>query len=136
MALAACTSEGTGGAGSGAGGPGGTGGDASGAGGSGAGGSGASGSGGQGGSSTGGDCGAVPSCYVCADCATQDPCASQYGACANNPDCIDLYTCWGNCGPADQACVDSCEADYSGGMGEWVPLRACILQTCSSCSGG
>jgi len=136
VVLWACTGDGgtgaSGNSGAGTGGPAGSGSGGGGQGGEGQGGEGQGGSG-EGGS-TAGDCGAVPSCYICAECTTQSSCEAEYSACSEVPDCLALYACWDNCGP-DAACYEDCKVLYAAGVPAWNPLRACIGQVCSTCGG-
>lgn len=65
----------------------------------------------------------------CIACALEGNCASQYGDCAADQDCIDFSTCAGAC--ADQACYDQCVTDHPTGADIYNTLLVCVL--CDEC---
>ena len=113
-------------------------------GGSGQGGSGQGGSGqggaGQGGAGQGGGstvmCSQIPACSICAECTADGPCMTEYAACQQNPECIDLFTCHRDCLPSDTTCPDACDQTYPGGLAEFGAFRTCYESECSMACGG
>ena len=107
---------------------------ASGAGAAGAGGSSSSGTGASGaGGSTSSGGGAPPVCppYFdeCTQCASES-CPEIWCGCYDNPECLDLFQCFGGCND-DPDCEQQCLAAHQGGISAVALVSGCAGTTCS-----
>ncbi len=80
--------------------------------------------------------GGVPECSgtcdACLDCSFAGPCEVDALECASNLDCLDLADCYGDC--EDDACLDTCDFIFDGGVADYQALASCALDACvASC---
>jgi hypothetical protein len=81
---------------------------------------------------TGGQtCDGTLDCAACQTCAVGGPCATQYAACINDPQCTALNDCLNACTPGDQPCLDGCSASYPQGAGLLQAAASCVF--CVAC---
>jgi hypothetical protein len=73
-------------------------------------------------------------CDTCAQSSESGACATQAQACANDPACITLNMCVGNCA-GSQSCDSAC-ASTAGqtAVNELNAFGSCVCSACSSCS--
>jgi hypothetical protein len=60
-------------------------------------------------------------------------CTSPVRACQADQSCLDLNECLGGCQGGDQACIDACAQQSSGGIPEYNALVSCVLDACPVC---
>ena len=51
----------------------------------------------------------------CQECLYLD-CSAEFNACFAEPQCLDLWTCLGGCGPTELTCSDACLNTYPAGI--------------------
>jgi hypothetical protein len=73
----------------------------------------------------------------CIDCAINGPCADPLNTCLATDACIAYSDCASSCSPGDQACLDSCEAQFPEGASLYNALIECVIcwQCAASCAG-
>ena len=72
-------------------------------------------------------------CTACQMCAggAGGPCNDELIECfQNNPDCVSLNECYGNC--SDDVCTDDCKAQFPGGISDQKAAYVCLL--CNNCA--
>src|SRR5690242_5151408 len=67
-------------------------------------------------------CDGKKDCNACIACAEQNPCATQFSACANNSVCIGIKNCSDFCGAANQACKQDCLTNNPDGVSDYEAL--------------
>ncbi len=82
-------------------------------------------------STGGGACDNSGECATCRTCAITAECASQYDTCTNDNDCLDYNDCIGPCTSDDDACYETCGAQYPFGEQEFFEYAFCLI--CNAC---
>ncbi|MFO0551294.1 MAG: hypothetical protein U0271_23090 [Polyangiaceae bacterium] len=86
--------------------------------------------------------------FGCADCTNScggqptDPCSEclyttcddELNACVAEPDCLNLWTCLGDCAPGGLSCQAACYDAYPSGVGLLETLFNCAGTSCPTCN--
>jgi hypothetical protein len=76
------------------------------------------------------DCGwgaPVPPCQTC----LATDCASEYGACIGDAECVAFYQCLTGCKPGDLVCQQGCYDQHGGAVETLQALLDCSKQSCA-----
>jgi len=89
---------------------------------------------GSGGDGSGGDgSGGATPCNVCSAQANAGPCATVANTCAQNADCMSVYSCTNGCTdpPTYAACLQNCKTQYPAGVADFTAYVTCLI--CTEC---
>lgn len=67
----------------------------------------------------------------CVSCSFDADCATEYGTCGANPDCVGLNNCYADCPDGDDACLDGCDTQFPDGGTDLNALVVCAI--CTAC---